>query len=52
MNFGLPRQCLLLGTIGQIAIRKGLDTIPLVLRLLGIEGRLLGLSRASGSGQS
>ncbi len=38
-EFGLPRECLLLGTIGQIAIRKGLDTIPLVLRLLRHQGQ-------------
>ena len=39
-ELGLPRECLLLGTIGQIAIRKGLDTIPLVLRLLRHRGQI------------
>jgi glycosyltransferase involved in cell wall biosynthesis len=34
-DLGLPREFLLLGTIGQIGLRKGLDTIPLVLSLLG-----------------
>ncbi len=33
-ELGLARECVLLGTIGQISLRKGLDMIPLVLRLL------------------
>jgi glycosyltransferase involved in cell wall biosynthesis len=36
-ELGLPHECRLLGTIGQISLRKGLDTIPLVLSLLSDE---------------